>query len=122
MAEIGDKFTIEIGSKFCNSEGETLYRIKGFNSLVFDENGIGKLTPYRNDKTNEINVGDQFKEDMSRRTVVVTKINKPSRRIDILWDDGEIGAYDIEQFCHNFIKTGINYSDQLYVIFGDLPY
>ena len=120
MAEIGDKFTIEIGSKFCNSANETLYRIKGFNSLVFDENGISKLTPYRNDP--EINVGDQFKENRSIRTVVVTKINKSSRRLDILWDDGEIGAYDIEQFHHNFIKTGINYSDQLDVIFGDLPY
>lgn len=47
MANIGDKFIITIGDRAENEQsGETLYRIKGFKSLVFDENGIEKLEKY----------------------------------------------------------------------------
>jgi hypothetical protein len=45
MANIGDKFIITIGDKAKNEQsGAVLYRIKGFKSLVFDENGIEKFT------------------------------------------------------------------------------
>ena len=47
---VGDKFVIEIGEVYNSGlpfenddEPCTLYRIKGFNSLVFDENGLDKL-------------------------------------------------------------------------------
>ena len=55
MAKVGDKYIIEIGEVFkangtywaygCeeNEYVEELYRIKGFNYLVFDENGLKKL-------------------------------------------------------------------------------
>lgn len=45
MYKVGDKFIIEIGEIFEN-KGKTLYRIKGFNSLVFDKNGLNKLSRY----------------------------------------------------------------------------
>lgn len=41
---VGDKFVIKIGDIF-EKDGENLYRVKGFKSLVFDENGIKKLIP-----------------------------------------------------------------------------
>lgn len=41
----GDKFVIEIESVI-PSDGGTLYKIKGFNALVFDDFGIGKLERY----------------------------------------------------------------------------
>ena len=40
--KVGDKFIIEIDSVMTNKNG-TLYGIKGFNSLVFDEYGLGRL-------------------------------------------------------------------------------
>ena len=52
MANIGDKFIIEIDEKYIrnniptdasNINPDYLYKIKGFNSLVFDEVGISKL-------------------------------------------------------------------------------
>ncbi len=49
MAQIGDKYIIEIGSEFKNKGGgfgEPLYLIKGFRSLVFDNNGLWKLQKY----------------------------------------------------------------------------
>ena len=44
---MGDKYIIELEDKpFHKEDGDFLYRAKGFNSLVFDMTGIGKLTPY----------------------------------------------------------------------------
>lgn len=52
MPKVGDKFIIEIGEIYTpkesnsNSPSFNLYRIEGFNSLVFDDFGIQKLLPY----------------------------------------------------------------------------
>lgn len=54
MANVGDKFIIEIEEEFHGNDipnvpiydCNRLYKIKGFNSLVFDENGLGKLEKY----------------------------------------------------------------------------
>lgn len=47
MYKVGDKFEIEIAEVFKSDcpwdTGIDLYRIKGFNSLVFDKNGLDKL-------------------------------------------------------------------------------
>ena len=44
---MGDKYILELEDKpFHKGNGDFLYRVKGFNSLVFDMTGIGKLTPY----------------------------------------------------------------------------
>jgi len=42
MAKAGDKFIIEIDSVMTNKNG-TLYGVKGFSSLVFDEEGLNRL-------------------------------------------------------------------------------
>lgn len=39
------KYIIEIEDKPLTRDGEAVYRAKGFRSLVFDENGLKKLTP-----------------------------------------------------------------------------
>lgn len=49
MYEVGDKFIIEIDKIYANTTNhgcEKVYRIKGFNSLVFDEYGLDKLEKY----------------------------------------------------------------------------
>lgn len=44
---MGKKYIIELEDKpFHKGNGDFLYRVKGFNSLVFDMTGINKLTPY----------------------------------------------------------------------------
>ena len=44
---MGKKYIIELEDKpFHKGNGNFLYRVKGFNSLVFDMTGVGKLTPY----------------------------------------------------------------------------
>lgn len=68
--KVGDKFIIEIAEVYENvlsgidalATSEPLYKIKGFNSLVFDKNGLDKLEEIA-DKNNyiaskDIRVGD----------------------------------------------------------------
>ena len=51
----GDKFIIEIESEYLDPEisatPKYLYRIKGFNSLVFDKNGLDKLQKHEATKS-----------------------------------------------------------------------
>lgn len=57
MYNVGDKFIIEIESEYgahssvngtdMKKVPDTLYRMKGFNSLVFDKVGLQKLKPYK---------------------------------------------------------------------------
>lgn len=60
MHKVGDKFIIEIGEIYApkdsnsNSPSFNLYRIEGFNSLVFDDFGIQKLLPYDAETIDEI--------------------------------------------------------------------
>lgn len=51
----GKKFIIELEQdQFVNGSGSALYRVKGFNSLVFDSEGIKKLKPYEEPDLNAI--------------------------------------------------------------------
>ena len=55
---VGDKFVIEIGEVYCGTiSGEERYRIKGFNTLFFDNNGVFRLTPLAEELKE-----DEFKE------------------------------------------------------------
>ena len=55
MYKKGDKFIIEIG-EVIPGHG-TLYRIKGFNTLVFDEHGLNKLERYTETPSGEWELG-----------------------------------------------------------------
>ena len=45
FGEVGEKYIIEIGEEIDTEKGK-LFRIKGFNSLVFDYNGLMRLEPH----------------------------------------------------------------------------
>lgn len=58
--EVGDKFIIEIDKKYITRDGNVLYKVFGFNSLVFDDNGLNKLIPY--EEKPKITNAEKFKE------------------------------------------------------------
>lgn len=65
MANIGDKYIIEISGVFKNEDqrfGKPLYKMMHFNSLVFDEEGISRLTPYEpnNDESYQRGLNDAW--------------------------------------------------------------
>lgn len=60
MANIGDKYIIEISGVFKNEDQrfrKPLYKMMHFNSLVFDEEGISRLTPYEPNNDEEYQRG-----------------------------------------------------------------
>lgn len=69
MAKAGDKFIVEIESVFVKNHDDPaklenrLYKAKGFNSLVFDENGLWKLTPYEDKGETSFDEGYKDGED-----------------------------------------------------------
>ena len=46
-AKVGDKFIVEVAEVLHTASGNRIYKMKGFNTLMFDEQGIEKLEPYR---------------------------------------------------------------------------
>ena len=67
--KVGDKFILEVGESyttempFGNEEGSpiTLYKAKGFNSLVFDDYGLDKLEKY-NEVKEKLELIDELKQ------------------------------------------------------------
>lgn len=39
------RYVIELGERLIGESGSSVQRVKGFNSLVFDEEGLRRLTP-----------------------------------------------------------------------------
>ena len=46
MVNVGDKFIVEVEKIWGRPDGKKMYFMKGFNTLVFDDNGINKLEKY----------------------------------------------------------------------------
>ena len=87
--KVGDKFIIEIAEVYENvlsgvdvfeaATSEPLYKIKGFNSLVFDKNGLDRLEEVPDKKNfiapNNIHVGDIVTVSGGDITFICTKDN-----------------------------------------------
>lgn len=126
MANVGDKFVIEIDKVFTESNnGNKLYRIKGFNSLVFDENGISKLKKYeqplfKKDYPTVGSVWNGLRQDGVSSVVIVNNRDDVIFGIDL--EDRCGLVLPLDQFVARFAKTDGDYSTELGIIFGDLPF
>ena len=82
--KVGDKFIIEIEKVYESSlKGidvfedmeEPLYKIKGFNSLVFDKNGLDRLEEVADKKngitTDNIRVGDMVQDYIDNTKAII---------------------------------------------------
>ena len=80
--KVGDKFIIEIAEVYENvlsgidvfeaTTSEPLYKIKGFNSLVFDKNGLDKLEKSKNSLP--IPYSEAYKKRMNEAWEIAKKI------------------------------------------------
>ena len=87
---MGEKYIIELEDKpFHKEDGDFLYRVKGFNSLVFDMTGIGKLIPYTEPDLEQVRE-DAFKNgyDAACKDIdIKSKINAAYRKgMEDAWD------------------------------------
>ena len=56
---MGKKYIIELCEKpMKNENGNDIWRVKGFNTLVFDQNGLDKLEEYKEPAGHKFEVGD----------------------------------------------------------------
>lgn len=94
---VGDKFVMEVGEVFVNglsfendSKPCELYRIKGFNSLVFDESGLDKLK-----KLEKSEVGVDWSKVAVDTPVLVSDSGKYwYRRYFAKYENGMVYAFD----------------------------
>ena len=133
MANVGDKFVIEIDSVFVGKKAEKLYRVKGFNSLVFDDYGLEKLTAYKEPErqqnpeqelTPAVGMVYQYRENPETR-VVVTGSEK-GKYVDtvsfIERETGKVGVMEPSVFFRHYSNTGESVSFYLEVVLGNLPF
>ena len=123
MAKVGDKFIIEIGEVFTakgtymaygceeNEYEENLYRIKWFNSLVFDDNGLNRLEKYYELPSKEIVVGDEVAIPDGRK-FVATYVSKTDNYVAGLDPSGNIvgtplGSCVKTGRAHNFLADAV---------------
>lgn len=108
IIEIDDKQLLEY-DKDTDTYFRTLYRAKGFNALVFDKNGLDKLTPldkaleeaiekvkaYEQQKADEIKVGDWVfnKRIGATSSAKVTCVG--GQKVYVLYGDGSCGFADM---------------------------
>lgn len=93
---MGKKYIIELEETpfiqhFKNGAWETIYRVKGFNSLVFDWNGLQMLTPYTEPDL------EQVRKEAYRQgydTGYGTKVNE-------FYEQGLIDAWDAARTLWN---------------------
>lgn len=88
-AKLGDKFIIEIGEIFNGAEsGQTKYRIKGFDNLVFDDKGIMKLTSFEYAQQTAYNNGYGYGFDEGYKQGAINGSNA-----DVIMDDSYIKGF-----------------------------
>ena len=102
--KVGDKFIIEIAEVYENvlngidalATSELLYKIKGFNSLVFDENGLDRLEEVADKKnfiaSENIRVGDVVTVGNGDIKFICTKDNASGdySKCHLLSSDGSV--------------------------------
>lgn len=80
MYEVGDKFITEIDDLFkgkttYGKDDERLYRIKGFNSLVFDGDGLNQLPIYSKNIMIDMMIEDGYNKGLNDMWEAITLIS-----------------------------------------------
>lgn len=111
---MGKKYIIELCEKpMKNENGNDIWRVKGFNTLVFDQNGLDKLEECI-EPEREIKVGDLYLYDNSKY-VMVTKPVLNEKRIYCIFEDGTPQVYGLDHFKKNsvFVHDHLSFDDFL---------
>ena len=95
---MGKKYIIELCEKpMKNENGNDIWRVKGFNTLVFDQNGLDKLEEYKEPVSHKFEVGDVCYPigGDPNVTFIITRITP--QLVSYMWADG----------AHSFLKTSL---------------
>lgn len=112
MAIKGDKFIIEIGDIYYNTNcghENKLYQVHGCPSVFLDDDDIENLEAYKEEEeTTTVSVGSVYrKREKTQEHVIVTHINGVDRMVEYLFlDTGEIGVQEMTTFMSLYIYAG----------------
>lgn len=103
----GDKFEIEIEKVLVDDMLDSVYKIKGFKTLVFDDCGIGKLEKIH-ENAHSFKVGEVVNVDMANGEVesgIITQLQKDNALV--IREDGRtiIAPYEDISFTGRY--TGL---------------
>lgn len=102
---MGKKYVIELCEKpMKNENGNDIWRVKGFNTLVFDQNGLDKLEEYKEYKTT-LHVGCIYEIKSSHKRICITKIIN-SHQVFYMFDDGGFSYSFLPCFAEDLIYLG----------------
>ena len=112
MAVKGDKFIIEIGDIYYNTnpgyEGK-LYQVHGCPSVFLDDDDIENLEAYKDEvETTTVSVGSVYrKKEKTKDHVIVTYINGIDRMVEYLFlPSGVTGVQEITTFMNLYEYAG----------------
>ena len=121
---MGTKYIIEVEDKpfeLLSEDGftsEKLFRVKGFNSLVFDWNGLNKLTPYTEPDLEQVRkeaYAEGFKDGQyAERNGLVANYAQEQETIQV--------GDEVELKCGvrpAIYMQGTKGSDEIYLLFND---
>ena len=114
---VGDKFEIEIAEVFKGAEsGNDKYRIKGFDNLVFDDNGLGKMK-----RTEEApKVGDIVYSDALNQCGTIIQISEKGV-VTVLYSDGKVRCnMDIEDLTQIHDREHIICFDSMFEMLKEI--
>lgn len=93
----GDRFIIELGDKF-TSENKTIWRVKGFNALTFDEMGLNRLYKVKEENKKKFKVGDVVIDRLEYCSGVILGFGRNDYGDEVayvLWADGSCGQSEM---------------------------
>ena len=98
---MGKKYIIELCEKpMKNENGNDIWRVKGFNTLVFDQNGLDKLEEYKEPVGHKFEVGDICIpiSGMEKPEFIITRITP--QLVSYMWNDGSHSFMKFSDFEH----------------------
>ena len=106
---MGKKYIIELEEKmFSNGTLDALYRVKGFRSLVFDAEGLKKLTPYEPEQKLDFCFGDEIQHIGGGMIGVITSVSDATVG-GVYVDRNDQNIVNFEWYKHQVRKTGRHY-------------
>lgn len=108
---MGKKYIIELEEKmFSNGTLDALYRVKGFRSLVFDAEGLKKLTPYEPKPEPDFCIGDEIEHIGGGMIGAITSVSDATVG-GIYVDRNDQNIVSFEWYKHQVRKTGKHYPE-----------
>lgn len=115
---MGKKYIIELEDEtFMDGNAYVLHRVKGFRSLVFDAEGLAKLTPYEPEPKPNFCIGDEIRHIGGGMIGVITSVSDATVG-GVYVDRNDQNIVSFVWYKHQARKTGKHYPAEVMLCNG----